>query len=98
MFIPSDVFTETLNVIGKKFGHKEASLVAETFLDRKAFHIFEVSPDVRTTALANFRTQPNAVSFTDCIVMATADALRTKEIFGFDEVFGKNGYRLPQPK
>jgi predicted nucleic acid-binding protein len=36
------------------------------------------------------------VSFTDCIVMALADRLGTKTIFGVDEVFEKNGYRLPE--
>jgi hypothetical protein len=28
--------------------------------------------------------------------MAVADRLGTKLIFGFDEVFRKNGYRLPE--
>jgi hypothetical protein len=28
--------------------------------------------------------------------MALADRLGTKTIFGFDEVFRKNGYRLPE--
>jgi len=28
--------------------------------------------------------------------MALADRLGTKLIFGFDEVFRKNGYRLPE--
>jgi predicted nucleic acid-binding protein len=36
------------------------------------------------------------VSFTDCLVMAVADRFGTKVIFGFDEVFRKNGYRIPE--
>jgi predicted nucleic acid-binding protein len=36
------------------------------------------------------------VSYTDCIVMVVATASKTKEVFGFDDVFGKNGYRLPE--
>jgi hypothetical protein len=28
-------------------------------------------------------------------VMATANGLQTSEVFGFDEVFAKNGYHLP---
>ena len=95
LFIPSDVFTEMLNVFGKKFGHTEANLVAQTLRDPKAFHILETASQVRDAALEMFRRQPKSVSFTDCIVMATADTLHTKEIFGFDEVFAKNGYRLP---
>jgi predicted nucleic acid-binding protein len=34
-------------------------------------------------------------SFVDCLVMATANANNTREIFGFDAVFAKNGYFLP---
>ena len=96
MFVPSDVFTETLNVFGRKFGHKEAGLVAEKLLDPKAFHILETTPEVRTAALATFERQPNSVSFTDCVVMATADGLQTSEVFGFDEVFANNGYHLAE--
>ena len=46
-------------------------------------------------AVERFAQQPSSVSFTDCLVMALADRLGTKLIFGFDEVFRKNGYRLP---
>ena len=35
-------------------------------------------------------------SFVDCLVMTSADYYQTQEIFGFDEVFAKNGYRLPE--
>jgi len=31
----------------------------------------------------------------DCLVMATADFYETREIFGFDTAFTKNGYYLP---
>src|SRR5688500_8171361 len=55
LFIPSDVFTEALNVFGRKFGHKEAGLVAEKLLDPQGFHILETSPEVRTEALATFQ-------------------------------------------
>jgi hypothetical protein len=34
-------------------------------------------------------------SFVDCLVMATANANNTREIFGFDAVFAMNGYFLP---
>ena len=47
-------------------------------------------------ALKRFAQHPASVSFTDCVVMALADRVRTKTIFGFDEVFRKNGYRLPE--
>jgi predicted nucleic acid-binding protein len=34
-------------------------------------------------------------SFVDCLVMASANLYRTRDIFGFDAVFTENGYRLP---
>ena len=45
--------------------------------------------------LERFARQPASVSFTDCLVMSLADRVGTKLIFGFDEVFRKNGYRPP---
>jgi predicted nucleic acid-binding protein len=43
-------------------------------------------------ALAKFKEQPEAVSLTDCIVMAVADHYSTKDIFGFDKQFEDAGY------
>jgi predicted nucleic acid-binding protein len=34
-------------------------------------------------------------SFVDCLVMATAAFYDTREIFGFDAVFGKNSFHSP---
>lgn len=48
--------------------------------------------NIRLRALQNFQNQPAYVSFTDCVVMAFADEYETKDIFGFDEAFRKNGY------
>jgi len=45
-----------------------------------------------TDALDKFAASPNAVSFTDCLVMAAADVYWTKEIFGFDKQFSDAGY------
>jgi predicted nucleic acid-binding protein len=39
--------------------------------------------------------QDKRASFVDCLVMATATFYDTREIFGFDAVFGKNGFHLP---
>jgi predicted nucleic acid-binding protein len=35
-------------------------------------------------------------SFVDGLVMVYADVSKTKEIFGFDEVFANNGYQPPE--
>ena len=91
IIVPGDVFTETVNVVGKKIGHKAAIIQAkDIFLDPR-LNIVETTPQVRQNALEKFKRQPNSVSFTDCIVMAFADEFETKEIFGFDEAFKKNG-------
>lgn len=58
------------------------------------FHVVDTSEQL-VPALDRFARQPTSMSFTDCIVMACADAWETRDIFGFDAVFRKNGYRLP---
>jgi hypothetical protein len=44
----------------------------------------------------NGQSRAESVSFTDCMVMATADHYGTRLIFGFDEVFRKNGYVMQE--
>jgi len=61
-------------------------------LATKIFLVVESSEYIRIEALRKFHNQPAAVSFTDCLVMAFADFYETREIFGFDEAFRKNGY------
>lgn len=92
IIVPGDIFTETMNVIGRQVGHKAAIMQAnDIFLDQ-SLTVVEITSQVRQNALDKFRKQPESVSFTDCIVMAFADEFDTKEIFGFDDVFRKNGY------
>ena len=93
VIIPSEVFAETLNIAGKKLGHKIALSVEDKILSIKTFLISDTNEKIRNRALEIFKHQPESVSFTDCIVMANADSFKTKDIFGFDEVFRKNGYK-----
>ena len=92
ILIPSDVFSETLNIAGKKLDHQAALGTAETLYSTNPFLIVDSNEKIRQQALSILKNQPESVSFTDCIVMATADSFDTKEIFGFDETFKKNGY------
>ena len=92
IIMPGEIFTEIVNVTGKKIGHKAAMDQANKIIFSKTVHIEETNPTIRQSALSKFKTQPNSVSFTDCVVMAFADEFGTKEIFGFDEAFKKNGY------
>lgn len=92
IIVPGDIFTETMNVIGRQVGHKAAIIQAnDIFLDQ-TLEVVEITPQVRQNALNKFKKQSKSVSFTDCIVMAFADEYETKEIFGFDESFKQNGY------
>ena len=92
VIVPGDVFTEIINVVGKKGDHKRAVIQGNQLLSSDVFTITETTPDIRRDAFEIFKKQPESVSFTDCIVMATADQYDTKEIFGFDEAFRKNSY------
>jgi len=93
VIIPSEVFAETLNIAGKKLGHRIALLIAEKILSVATLLISDTNEMIRKRALEVYKDQPESVSFTDCIVMANADSFKTKDIFGFDEVFRKNGYK-----
>lgn len=90
--MPGEIFTEIVNVVGKKICHQAAIDQAEKILSSKSMHIKETTSDIRKNAFKKFKAQPESVSFTDCIVMAFADEFETREIFGFDQAFRKNGY------
>lgn len=91
--VPGEIFTEIINVVGKKTGHQAAVLQAEKILKSNSFTIAETTHQIRLNAFEKFQKQPKSVSFTDCLVMAFADEYETREIFGFDEAFFKNGYK-----
>ena len=95
VIVPSDVFTEIANVVGRKISHKAAVMQSQKILSSEMFTIIESSNDIRLSALDMFKKQSESVSFTDCVVMAVADYYETKDIFGFDGIFKKNGYKIP---
>lgn len=92
VIVPGDVFSETLNVIGKKFSHRLAVDVSKEITDSSTYTIIETDALLRENALILFSKQAESVSFTDCAVMAFADKFNTKDIFGFDKTFKVNGY------
>ncbi len=95
LIIPTDVISETINIIGKKLGKEKQLEILEYALENNIFSLHQNTPHTYSLAKKFIISQPKAVSFTDCIVMATADEYETKFIFGFDEIFAKNGYSLP---
>ena len=96
LLIPPAVLAETLNILGKLFGRDFAHARGEQIIADPTLHIPELTGDVLAPALTLWKTQGSGVSYTDCLVMATADHLHTKDIFGFDAAFAKNGYQLPE--
>ena len=95
LLLPADVITEAVNLAGKKLGHHPAVELAAHLLTTPLYTRVETSDALRLAALRHFQGQAASVSFTDCIVMAVADAHQTRDIFGFDTDFTKNGYTIP---
>ena len=97
IILPADILVETVNVLGKKSGHETALQAAASLLHPGSqFILIETRPYL-IAALEKFKKQPQAVSFTDCIVMTVADDYGTKEIFSFDKQFEDAGYRRLEP-
>jgi predicted nucleic acid-binding protein len=92
ILVPYEVLVETVNVLGKRLGHDEAASVAYYLYQTTLFLVVDSSRKARQHALERFKTQPRAVSFTDCVVMAIADEYGTKAIFGFDADHARSGY------
>ena len=84
-------------MLGKRSGHETAlKAAAELLRPGSQFVLIETMPYLRQ-ALEKFKDQAPGVSFTDCMVMAVADAYGTKDIFGFDMQFVEAGYRRLEP-
>ena len=96
ILIPAAVFIEFLNVMGRKAGHAVA-LAAVTELTPPFLVLSEPSSLLESPALFKFEAISEAVSFTDCLVMAVADEYGTKDIFGFDKQFEEAGYQRLKP-
>ena len=91
------VYIEFLNVLGRQYGHERALFAAATLTPPRFVIINEPQDIPASGALEKFADQPHAVSLTDCLVMATADAYSTKSIFGFDKQFADVGYTRITP-
>jgi predicted nucleic acid-binding protein len=88
-----------MNIFGKKVGKGEAAQAGKALLARHVSGTLTIIPSPETVlsdALDRLQqSQGGSPSFIDCLVMAFADHRHTEEIYGFDETFSKNGYRLP---
>jgi predicted nucleic acid-binding protein len=96
ILIPAAICVEFLNVLGRKVGHAVA-LAAAAELTPPFVVLSEPANLPQSPALKKFAHIPEAVSFTDCIVMAVADDYGTSDIFGFDKQFQDAGYHRLEP-
>ena len=100
VILPYEVFTEAINIFGKKVGRIEAAQAGKALLARHVSGSLRIVPSSETILAGALDLLPTAKgqssSFVDCLVMVSADYYQTQEIFGFDEAFAKNGYRLPE--
>ncbi len=94
ILIPAAVFVELLNILGRKVGHTAARAAVVELTP--PFLVLTTQTNV-TQALKKFVSLPQAVSFTDCLVMATADEFATSDILGFDKQFEEAGYTRLEP-
>jgi predicted nucleic acid-binding protein len=97
IILPTVVFVETINILGKKSGHETALKAAGDLLRPNSQFVLHDTKDYFAAALRKFKDQAAAVSLTDCLVMAIADNYNTKDIFGFDKQFEDAGYHRLTP-
>jgi predicted nucleic acid-binding protein len=103
VILPAEVLAETLNRIGNNIGRQDAVLAGNALLERDEtgdILITYSNTDILAATLNLLKTiqEPpdKRASFVDCLVMASASFYDTREIFGFDAVFGRNGFQLPR--
>lgn len=97
IIVPTAVLVETVNVLGKKSGHRVALETANEIMRPEGRFLLEEVGQYLERALEKLGQQPTGVSLTDCVVMAIADHYDTLEIFGFDKQFADAGYRRLRP-
>jgi predicted nucleic acid-binding protein len=102
VILPAEVLAETLNRIGNNIGRRDAVLAGNALLERNETGDILITPSntdiiAATLNLLKAVQEPpdKRASYVDCLVMASASFYDTSEIFGFDAVFGRNGFQLP---
>ena len=103
VLLPREIFAETVTALSKRVCREAGAKAAWAILERqKAGDFVVVETDtvgykIAIDLLRTAKGSRGAPSFFDCLVMTFATHYQTPYIFGFDAVFAKNGYRLPEP-
>lgn len=95
ILVPSEVFAETINLLGKKVSQATALQTAHVLLNNSTFVVKASDTVLLGDAAEIMARQPASVSFIDSLVMAWATKHGNAQIFGFDSAFARNGYKLP---
>jgi len=102
VLLPREIFAESVTALSKRINREAGAKAARAILERESegdFVFVKTEALVYKTAIDLLRTAKGsrgAPSFFDCLVMAFATHHQTSYIFGFDDAFAKNGYRLPE--
>jgi predicted nucleic acid-binding protein len=102
VLLPREIFAETSTALSKRVNREAGVKAAWAILKRRRigdFVFIETDSLVYEKAIGLLRSAKGSrgtSSFFDCLVMAFATQYQTPYIFGFDEAFTKNGYRLPE--
>jgi predicted nucleic acid-binding protein len=94
IILPAEVFAETINAMGKRFGNPAAITAGNALLEQR-WYIPQADEAMLESTLSRLARHKNSVSYIDCLVMAWADHYHTQTIFGFDGAFAAAGYALP---
>ncbi len=87
-------FGESLTVVSKKIGHREAVQYLHQ-VKGGLFEILTVDERLEDMAYTIFERQTSKnVSFIDCTNMAILTRYRWNTIFSFDKIYPKNGFKL----
>ena len=87
-------FGETITVISQKGGREKALQFIDKFLVSNTV-VVEADTALQEEGILVYRTQTSKnVSFTDCANMAIMQREKIKEIFSFDRIYKKNGFKL----
>ncbi len=95
IIVPAEVYSETLNILGKKVSNLVAIAAGRELLANRTFQVVGPDTDTLAAAVDLLERQKASDSFVDALVMAYADRYGTRRIFGFDAVFARNGYETP---
>ncbi|HUD44406.1 MAG TPA: PIN domain-containing protein [Patescibacteria group bacterium] len=95
LILPTEVFAELLNIAGKKGGREMQKILFAELMTSTQIILPKTTKKLLTLAYEKLTKLPASVSYTDSLVMVYADEYETQEIFGFDEIFLKNNYKLP---